>query len=85
MVHEEPMRPAEQPFAEALNQVSLQVEFKDRVYINTGTIIPTTPVHQPHVLAIGIQVYPRYYTQGPALRQFCPTVIGAIRIIVLSN
>lgn len=63
VIHEETVWPAEESLAKALLKLAFEVQFENRVDVNTGTVVAATPAHQPDVLAVGILVYPGHDTE----------------------
>ena len=83
MIDEKAVRPAEQIVAETLYQVTLEIEFQNRVQIDAGAVVSTAAVHQPDVLAIGVHVDAGHHAECSSFREFRPAVIRAIGIVVL--
>jgi hypothetical protein len=71
----------EHPCAEALHDVSLEIELEDRVLVREGAVVRATPRQHPDVSSIGIGKNPADHADLPSAGQLLPTVNGVIRII----
>ena len=80
VVQEEPVRETEEPGAEAVDQVAVEVELQDRVEAGPRALVRAATVQDPQVLAVRIGEDAAHRAQHAPLGHLLPAERGPVRV-----